>query len=70
VIGATERGLHRIIKRTRLHDALADYLEWERQDFQQAVDAVREGHEDLKAGRSVPAEQFLDDFARKHRLPR
>jgi predicted transcriptional regulator len=53
-----------------LDDALADYLEWERQDYQQAVDAVREGQEDVKAGRSVPAEQFLDDFARKHGLPR
>jgi predicted transcriptional regulator len=53
-----------------LDDALADYLEWERQDYQQAVDAVREGHEDVKAGRSAPAEEFLDDFARKHGLPR
>jgi len=49
-----------------LDDALADYLEWER-DYQQAVDAVREGHEDVKAGRSLPAEQFLDDFARNAR---
>ena len=51
-----------------LDDLLADYLEWERQDYQQAVDAVREGQEDVKAGRSAPAEQFLDDFARKHGL--
>jgi predicted transcriptional regulator len=53
-----------------LDDALADYLEWERQDYQEAVDAVRQGHEDVKAGRTTPADQFLDEFARKHGLPR
>lgn len=53
-----------------LDDALADYLEWERQDYQETVEAVRQGYEDVKAGRSEPAEQFLDDFARKHGLPR
>jgi len=53
-----------------LDDALADYLEWERQDYQEAVEAVRKGHEDVKAGRSVPAGEFLDEFARKHGLPR
>ena len=53
-----------------LDDALADYLEWERQDYQEAIDAVRQGYEDMKAGRSVPADQFLDEFARKHDLPR
>lgn len=53
-----------------LDDVLADYLEWERQDFQEAVEAVRQGLEDVKAGRAKPAEQFLDEFARKHGLPR
>ncbi len=53
-----------------LDDALAEYLEWERQDHQEAIDAVRQGVEDLKAGPTEPAEQFLDDFARKHGLPR
>ena len=53
-----------------LDDALADYLEWERQDYQEAVDAVRQGHEDVKAGRTAPADQFFDEFARKHGLSR
>ncbi len=53
-----------------LDDALADYFEWERQDYREAVDAVRQGYEDVNAGRSVPADQFLDQFARKHGLPR
>ena len=53
-----------------LDDALADYLAWERQDYQEALDAVRQGHEDVKAGRTVPADRFLDEFARKHGLLR
>ena len=53
-----------------LDDVLADYLEWERQDYQEAVQAIREGSEDVKAGRTKPADQFLDEFARKHDLPR
>jgi wobble nucleotide-excising tRNase len=53
-----------------LDDLLADYLEWEREDYQEAVQAVRQGHEDVKAGRTKPAEEFLDEFAQKHGLPR
>jgi predicted transcriptional regulator len=53
-----------------LDDVLADYLEWERQDYQEALEGIRQGHEDVKAGRARPADDFLDDFARKHGLPR
>jgi predicted transcriptional regulator len=53
-----------------LDDVLADYLEWERQDYQEAVQGIRQGCEDVNAGRTRPADQFLDDFARKHGLPR
>jgi predicted transcriptional regulator len=53
-----------------LDDVLADYLEWERQDHQEAVQAIRQGYEDVKTGRTRPAEEFLDEFARKHGLPR
>lgn len=53
-----------------LDDVLADYLEWEREDCQEAVEGIRQGHEDVKAGRTRPADQFLDEFARKHGLPR
>jgi predicted transcriptional regulator len=53
-----------------LDDVLADYLEWERQDYQEAVEAVRQGLEDVKAGHTRPAEQFMDEFTRKHGLPR
>src|SRR5712691_9081860 len=53
-----------------LDDALAEYLDWERQDYQEALGAVRQGLEDVKAGRTKPAEEFLDEFARKHGIPR
>lgn len=53
-----------------LDDVLADYLESERQEYEEAVAGVRQGYEDVKAGRTTPAEPFLDEFARKHGLPR
>jgi hypothetical protein len=53
-----------------LDDVLAEYLEWEREDYQEAVQAIHQGLEDVKGGRTKPAEQFLDEFARKNGLPR
>ena len=53
-----------------LDDALADYFDWEQQDYQEALEGIRQGREDVRAGRTAPAEQFLDAFARKHGLPR
>lgn len=55
---------------TALDDALATYLEWERQDFAEAVEGVRQGYEDVKAGRSKPAAEVLTALRRKHDLPR
>lgn len=53
-----------------LDDALADYLEWEHQDYQDALEGVRQGFQDVRAGRTAPADEFLDEFSRKHGLPR
>jgi predicted transcriptional regulator len=53
-----------------LDDALATYLEWERQDFAEAVEGVRHGYEDVKSGRTRLASEFLADLRRKHDLPR
>jgi len=53
-----------------LDDALAAYLEWERQDFAEAVEGIRQGYEDVKAGRTRPATEFLTDMRRKHAIPR
>jgi len=53
-----------------LDEALEAYLDWERQDFAEAVDGIRDGYEDLKAGRTRPATAFLEDLHRKHDIPR
>ncbi|MGO9257289.1 MAG: hypothetical protein ACLQU1_13430 [Bryobacteraceae bacterium] len=55
---------------TVLDDALATYLEWERQDYNETVDAVLEAYEDVKAGRTRPAAEFLEELREKHGLPR
>jgi predicted transcriptional regulator len=48
-----------------LDEALAAYLEWERQDFAEAVEGVGRGYEDLRAGRTRPAAEFLADVRRR-----
>jgi predicted transcriptional regulator len=53
-----------------LDEALAEYLDWERRDYEEAVEGIRRGLDDVKAGRTEPADPFLDEFARKHGLPR
>jgi len=53
-----------------LDEALAVYLEWERQDFEDAVEGIRRGHEDVKAGRSRPVADFLSEMRRKHGISR
>lgn len=53
-----------------LDDALATYLEWERQDFAEAVEGIRRGYEDVKDGRTRSAAKFLSELRRKHDLPR
>lgn len=47
---------------TALDDAIATYLEWERQDFAAAVEGVRQGYENAKAGCTRPATEFLADL--------
>jgi predicted transcriptional regulator len=53
-----------------LDEALAAYLDWERTDYQEAVEGVRRGDEDVKAGRTRPAADFLDELREKHGVPR
>jgi predicted transcriptional regulator len=55
---------------TALDDALAIYLEWERHDFTEAVEGIRQGSEDVRAGRTRPVAEFFADLRRKHDLPR
>ena len=53
-----------------LDEALAAYLEWERQDFEEAVEGIRQGYEDVKAGRTQPIEEAFEELRVKHGLPR
>jgi predicted transcriptional regulator len=52
-----------------LDEALAAYLEWERTDYQQAVEGTRRGCEDMRAGHTRPAAEFLAEMRRKYGLP-
>jgi len=49
-----------------LDEALEAYLDWERQDFSEAVEGIRRGHEDIAAGRTRPASEVLGNLRRKH----
>jgi len=55
---------------TALDDALAAYLEWERVDTEESSAGIRQGYENIKAGRSRPAAEFLSELRSKHDLPR
>ena len=55
---------------TVLDDVLADYLDWERQDYQEAVEGIRQGYAELKAGRTQPAEEAFEELREKLGLPR
>ena len=48
---------------------LANYLEWERQDYREAVEGIQESYEDFKAGRTQPADEAIEELHMKHRLP-
>jgi len=54
---------------TALDEALAIYLEWERQDFAEASEAIRRGCEDVKSGRTRPASEVLSELRGKHDIP-
>jgi predicted transcriptional regulator len=53
-----------------LDEVLATYLDWERQDFEEAVEGIRQGYEDVKAGRTQPIEDAFEELRLKHGLPR
>jgi predicted transcriptional regulator len=49
-----------------LDEALGAYLGWERTDYQETVKGIRQGYEDVKAGRTRPAAEFLTEMRRKY----
>jgi len=55
---------------TALDEVLADALESERDDYNETVTAVMEAYESVKAGRTQPAEEFLEELRVKHGFPR
>jgi predicted transcriptional regulator len=52
-----------------LDEVLANYLEWEQQDYLESVEAIRKGYEDVKAGRTRPAAEFIEELRQKYGFP-
>ena len=52
-----------------LDDALGEYLEWERQDYHEAIEGIRQGYEDVTAGRTQSAEEAFEELRARHGLP-
>jgi di/tripeptidase len=50
--------------------ALDEYLAWEREDHNETVAAVMEAYEDVKAGRTQPAGEFLEELRVEHGFAR
>jgi len=53
-----------------LDEVVANYLEWDKQDFEEAAEGIKRGLGDVKAGRTRPAKEFLDELGAKHGLSR
>ncbi len=53
-----------------LDEALGAYLEWEQQDYGEAVEGIRQGYADFQAGRTQPADEVFEELRVKHGLPR
>jgi len=48
-----------------LDNVLADYFAGEEHDYQASLEAIRRGYEDVKAGRTRPAAEFLEELREK-----
>lgn len=55
---------------TALDEVLAEVLESEDRDYAETVRAVNEAYADVKAGRTRPAAEFLEELREKHGFPR
>jgi predicted transcriptional regulator len=54
---------------TALDEVLGEWLAEERKDFEESVEAIRRGFEDVRAGRTRPAVEFFADVRRKYGFP-
>ena len=55
---------------TALDHVLGAALEWDKQDYQEAVEGIGRGYTDFQAGRVRPIEESFEDLREKHGLPR
>lgn len=53
-----------------LHTALAEFFTWEKRDYAEAMQGIREGYEDFEAGRMQDSKEVFDELRAKHGLPR
>ena len=53
-----------------LDNVLAEALEWEQQDYREAVEGIRRGYADYQAGRTQPLAEVFQELREKHGLPR
>lgn len=53
-----------------LDDLLAAQLDWEHKDYEEAVEGIREGYDDFKAGRVQDSSEAFNELRAKHGLPR
>jgi len=53
-----------------LDEVIANYLEWEEEEYQETVEAVLEAYEDVKAGRTQPAAEFMEELRAEHGFSR
>jgi len=53
-----------------LDDAVASYLEWRSREFEEAVEGIRQGYEDVRDGRTRPATEFFAEMRGKYDFPR
>ena len=53
-----------------LDEVVATYLEWEKKDFQESVEGIARGLEDVKAGRTRPARDYPDELGDKYGFSR
>jgi predicted transcriptional regulator len=53
-----------------LDEVLTSALEWERREYDEAAAGVREGLDDMEAGRTLSAKDALEKLRVEHGLPR
>jgi hypothetical protein len=61
---------HGLDPATALDEVLADALESERDHYNETVTAVMQTYDSVKAGRTQPAGEFLEELRVKHGFPR